>query len=456
MHAFIVLVIACICSFLILKQAVGSINFTKGNPYAFLFYYTMIFTVIGIVQVKLNNIQINYFGLLTPETINLTTYLVSYSLIAFPLGVWLATVLTSVKIDKLYNHITIESKSYFKRISLTITCFFLLIISALVVIYVYINLPVIPITKIMSSPLEIAEARILASRGFEGFVYIKNILGLTFIPLASCIIFTVYLVYKTNMLKLIFFLSLVLSILMVSYNLAKAPVVLYSLSLLSIYGYISGYNSKFIKRYVRTIILTFISIILMYIFVMGVEIKDIFDINNPESLAFRVVLGQGQTLFLHFYAFPDYIPFQLGKSNLGFIWSQQTEIPARLLMEFVNPLGVQSGVAGVANSYYISEAWADFGYLGVFFTPIMFGFILHIIFSLLLLKPTSIKIGILGFLIINIAAIAHASATRLFYNPEIIVSLIVVTICIFIGEVIASTVCHNPRRKTHEYFISNR
>ncbi|MDQ0254468.1 hypothetical protein J2S74_001847 [Evansella vedderi] len=456
MHALIILMIACLISFFILKKAVGPISLTQGNPYSFLCYYVMLFTIAGIFFVVLSNIQINYFGMLTPEAIMLTVYLVSYSLIAFSLGVLLAVIITRSKFKKMYNNVNLDTGSYTKRISMTSTCFSLLLISTLVVIYVYINLPVIPLTKILSSPLEMAQARIMASRGFGGISYIRNILGLTFVPLSSCIIYAVYLVYKTNPLRFAFYFSLLLSILMLSYNLAKAPVILYFLSLLVIYGYVRGYNFKFIKRNVGAIIMIFVSLILMYIYIMGVELQYIFDINNPESLVFRVLLGQVQPLFLHFYVFPENIPYQLGKSNFGFLWTESTEIPARLLMEYVNPWGVQSGIAGVANSYYISEAWANFGFSGVILAPIFFGFIWHIIFLVLLIKPTPIKIGILGFLIIQIAVITHASATRLFYNPEIVVSLMLVAICILIGQVISSIVCKSYRRKSYEYSISNR
>jgi hypothetical protein len=306
-----------------------------------------------------------------------------------------------------------------------------------VVAYMYANMPVIPLLKLFSSATDIAQARILASRGFLGIGYIKNIFGLTFVPMASCIIYATYLRHKNRRFKRLFWMSFVLSGLALLYDLSKAPVLLYVFSLLMVQNDASGTRRKVGLKPILFVLFGAGAIACMYIWIMGVEAVDLLDLWNPQSAAFRIVLGQVQALLLHFEAFPRIIPFQWGASIAGFLRSTPGELPARLVMEVFNPWGVSDGTAGVMNAYYISEAWANFGYAGVILSPVLVGLLWHVIFRSVQSKRTPVRSGLFGFLSVQMANITIASVSRLIYNPEVAISLSTVGLCILIGRVLA-------------------
>jgi hypothetical protein len=92
-----------------------------------------------------------------------------------------------------------------------------------------------------------------------------------------------------------------------------------------------------------------------------------------RALAIRVIWGQVADLPHYFNLFstwhvpfvallPPYVQTLLGTSEPS---------AARLVMEFSNPLAVKAGVAGVANTLFVGEAYAFAGVAGVLFSPLL-------------------------------------------------------------------------------------
>ena len=54
-------------------------------------------------------------------------------------------------------------------------------------------------------------------------------------------------------------------------------------------------------------------------------------------------------------------------------------------MEYAYPIGVAEGYMNLLSTIFIGEAWANFSYFGVLFSPIYLGFIIEI-FYLFILK----------------------------------------------------------------------
>lgn len=60
---------------------------------------------------------------------------------------------------------------------------------------------------------------------------------------------------------------------------------------------------------------------------------------------------------------------------------------ARLIMEYVNPAGIEEGAAGVVNALFIGEAWANWGIVGILLSPIYVGFIIQTLYLFILSSP---------------------------------------------------------------------
>ena len=102
----------------------------------------------------------------------------------------------------------------------------------------------------------------------------------------------------------------------------------------------------------------------------------------------RLTLSSNAGLFLTFDIFPAHHSF-LGFSSFSNILSSLFDIPysersARYVMEYVNPSGIQSGLAGVYNSLFTSEAWANWGIAGVILSPIYVGMVIQSLYIIIL------------------------------------------------------------------------
>jgi hypothetical protein len=117
----------------------------------------------------------------------------------------------------------------------------------------------------------------------------------------------------------------------------------------------------------------------------------------------RVLLSQTAGIYLAYKVFPNVYDF-IGIRSLSrwislLFGLNHSERSARMLMEYFNPKGVANGAAGVLNSLFIQEAWADFGMIGIILSPLVVGIIIGCIFQYFLKKPkTPLYVGTLTYL----------------------------------------------------------
>ena len=71
---------------------------------------------------------------------------------------------------------------------------------------------------------------------------------------------------------------------------------------------------------------------------------------------------------------------------------------ARLLMQVYNPAGVEQGTAGVINTLFIADAWANFGWVGIILAPIYLGVLIQVIYHRLITIPKSpVNVALNGY-----------------------------------------------------------
>lgn len=421
---------AIMVSFLLFKKAVGTISLAQLNMISYNYYYNLIlqsFIGVNIVILGLDNHyllhRINDFS------IKQTTYFSVVSvMILMPLSMLLVSFICKfnpkkewdVYIKKEIKHIiSREDKAVF------VTLLFFTIVSFFSIIYTFISIGTVPLFKAFlgGTGEEAARLRIIASREFDGIVYIRNIFGLTMTPILSYIAY-LYTV-KSNYIgwKILFGVLSLLSIFVLTYNLAKAPLLTYSLGFIFLKVIIKGkVNIKGIIKYIVTAIAL---LGIFYIFIM--DYKGTFLDINSGPLG-RILLGQIAGLYFHFVYFPEVVPFLHGTSFPSFIselFGYESVRSARIVMELVNPRGVESGTAGVMNTLFIGEAYANFGWVGVFVAIIYVGFFIQLMYITLIRLPKN-PITIALFAYYSYSLPLTGGFFDFIYNPGMFITLIII------------------------------
>jgi hypothetical protein len=375
----------------------GSLKLTQLNMISWVFFYNLIVQSFIASVLVINNIDNHYMiSKIQNEDSRLYGWLaVQYTMIMLPLGMLFVVNLFGYKNNnKLFNHYVNSDIKPFISIKdsyIKFPLYLLYIVSILSVLYVMITLRTIPLTGILQGldSVSLSVLRQEASRGFTGNTYIKNIFALGLTPILSYVAFSYYKMTNTRN-DLIWFISLfIASFLILTYNIAKGPFVAYLLGYAFLTILINGSIARKTLIMFFVIILTLIIIMYFALATGGVSIGHLFNYNT--GIVGRIILTQSAGTYLSFDLFPqyiDYIGFNSISSVLNsIVGAENIDRSARLLMIQIKPEAVDAGTAGVINSLFIAEAWANFGLLGALIAPFYVGIIIQTLFMFFLKLP---------------------------------------------------------------------
>ncbi|GGR58515.1 hypothetical protein GCM10008959_20240 [Deinococcus seoulensis] len=324
----------------------------------------------------------------------------------------------------------------------------LIIISTALIIYLIMYSPSVPIINILNSESDsLARQRVESKMLFQGNSYIKNVFISNIVPFTGLLGLSLYnLKLITNKLKVAY--SVCLSILVLLFGLDKAPLIYFMIGVYITTGSYLSTKAKLIIP-IASIIWIFVS----YTLIMNVNPAKMLDLSDVTSPLYRLVYGSYEMYILSFSLFPNTFDFEGLTFFNSIVGSEPFVPPARLMMEHINPYGVSSGVAGLANSYFPSEAWAFGGGLTVFMISLIGGATWGIVFAYITSKTQShakpLYISAYAFMSIQLAIITQSSASRLVYNPEITLSaLLVITVIAFSKMLNTNRVFLKPIRRS--------
>ncbi|MDA9228113.1 oligosaccharide repeat unit polymerase [Flavobacteriales bacterium] len=293
-------------------------------------------------------------------------YLVVYTVLLIPMGYYLHKMI--VRFLKLNYRKKLLFDDYLNinllRV-LILTSFF----AGLYTLYMSNSIPLFDVIKGDKSNLMLGRSSIKFD--FQGINFIKNVIFNKTALIVSFMLFSNYL--HTNKFKILTFFAIFLAIFSEIYTLEKAPLAFYLLALFLIKKIHEKSLSK--KSFFKLGLLLFVFLILMYLIVKGQGFS-FFSIFN--RIIFVPLTGLYYTLII----FPDNHDFLMGASFPNWItsfYNVESERSARVVMEYLNPKGIEMGTSGVVNSLFIAEAYANFGKFGLYFSPILVGFIISIL-----------------------------------------------------------------------------
>lgn len=427
-------IILVIATFLIVtllfKKAAGTLSLKYINIVGFAYYSIVIFDLIGASLIFLGFRDHYIVQKITDDYVIVNTYyILIYTAIALPVSICIFNKMfygKNIKISYLKyikNKIEISrEKSIFSiTVLLSIVCF-------ISIIYVFYYIGYIPIFKLLQSGFDSASARYLNARAFTGNEYIKNFIALGLTPLLSYLAYIYCRTTKNKRWKYLFVVLFVLSIFVKTYDFEKSPIIYY-LFYFYIIEVLLG-NVVSLKQFFPLLLIFVFVIITEYIVIGNYSGNWISLTNGPVS---RTLMTQVGTLFLHIQSFPKYIPFLHGKSLPSFITfflgiDESWVRSGRKVMEIYNPAGVKNNIAGVMNTIFVGEAYANWGIVGVIISPILVGIVFSSAYTFLLKqKKTPLLLVVYIELFISFTTALQGGFMDFIYNSSVLVLLSIFT-----------------------------
>ena len=393
-----------IVSFVLFRKGAGTLSINRLNLFSYSYYiHFVLLSFIGAMLI-INNVDNHYViaKLRNQESSRMFGWMaIMYSMIMMPLGVLLAKRLFKVKdANALFGQYCSRNlKGYLSKKDniLKMLLYGISAVACLAVVYTFISLPKIPIIEALKGNSDLAKLRIDASMGFSGNVYIRNILGIQLTPILAFVSFAYY--KQSNQLKDLLWAVLMFgfSLLILTYDLQKSPFAFFLLGYVFLIVLIQG---KIPMKKLLPIGLSALFIVgMMYFIFTGGNGSFTLDYNS--GILGRTFLSQIAGTFVSFDIFPqlhEHIGFDSMSNLLSIFDVEPQDRAARTMMAFINPGGVAAGTAGVQNTLFIGEAWANFGLLGVLISPLYVGFFLGCIYYFFLKAPkTPIYLGFFAF-----------------------------------------------------------
>ena len=412
---------------LLFKKASGSLRFKQLNMISALYYYVTIFNLIGASLVYLG-LRRHYLiqKIRFDETIDLTYFSLAYALIMFPLVLIFMKKLLSYFFPKRNINEYIETGININKdmVDLQGVVLVLILVCILATAYVFAILGYIPVVSMFRGG-NLNALRQSGSRGFGGNQYVKNLLMSTLTPFVSYLCYIYYRATKSRSWRDMFFFMAILSVIVLTYDFSKSPIITYLLGIYLlevIMGNVQN-NIRFNKLAISAVL------IILFFYVIVFDVGDsLFSIySGPLG---RIIFTQIATLFLHIEAFPLRHPFLSGASFNSwmsiFFPAAEGLRSGRVVMTIYNAAGVETNTAGVMNTVFIGEAYANFGYVGIIIAPIIFGIVIGF-FAYMLpgLKKSPITMLLYVQMTIQFITMVEGGFVDIFYSASTIFLIII-------------------------------
>jgi hypothetical protein len=438
--SFIILAI----SFVLFKKVSGSLKITQLNMISWVFFFSLLTQSFIASILIVNNLDDHYIiNKLINEDSRVQGWIsVQYVMIMVPLGMLLVVRLFGYKNNNevfdryVCSEITplISNKDTYIKYPLYV----LSILSVLSVIYVMQSLDV-TLADVLIKGLsfeEISIQRQLNSRAFQGNTYIRNILAIGTTPILTYIAYAYYKMTHSRSDLLLFIVLFMATFFILTYDFSKAPFVRFLFGFLLLNVLISGFIRK------KVLLFLFVCFVLIFIFLYffyaGItDISHLFTYNS--GILGRIMITHATGVYLSFDLFPGVVEHLNFSSFSGLISSmldvELVDRSARILMINYFPYKASSETAGVINSLFIAEAWANFGLLGVLIAPIYVGVIIQLLFMFFLKMPkTPLLLGPFAFL--SYSGTINGGFNDYLYNPSYLIIAALLFIVYLTGKML--------------------
>jgi hypothetical protein len=437
-------------SYYLFKKVSGSLKLTQLNMISWIFYFNLLLQMFLSSILIVNNLDDHYI-INKISNVNSILYgymAIQYTMISMPFGMLCAVYLFGYKhnrnIFQKYMYDDIRPLLTIKDSYIRYPLYLISILCILSVLYVLFKLEKIPLIEIMQGA-GVEALGILRqdnSRNFQGNIYIRNILAIGFTPIVSYIAYAYYKLTKSKF-DLIWFLILVFfTFLIFTYDIAKSPFIFYLFGFLFLNILINGSIKKStLFIFMGAILITLIGV---YVVVSGLtEISSFVSINS--GIFGRILFGQSVGVYAALDIFPNQVDF-IGSSSISQFMNSlfdanNSERSSRIIMEHMFSSKIKAGTAGAMSSLFIAEAWANFGLIGLLISPFYVGFLIQLLYLILLKLPkTPLFLGF--FTYFSYRSAVAGGFNEYLYNPFFVLSVVFIVL-VFTFAKIFKKICEN-------------
>ena len=369
-------------AFYLITVIVATIFFKKTNKslalkniskILILYYYFMIFHIIGagliILGIKSKNIYYSSISLSENEIVKIALF-ISLTFMIISILLFLIDKKYKIKINR--EKILFSNKN--KSLELGLIIFLILVLAGLIITGIEnVGFPIFEVIK-GSGSLRIGIAR---SQFHTTIPYIKNLVVIVGSPILASISYVLFKCYKKSIISifllviswLVFFFSSIMTT-------AKMPIIKFFLFYIILNYYI---GNKFNVRKLFIYGILVLSILLLFNATVEQNIDNIMV--NFISLFERIFLAQNNGLFLMYDYFKNNEFLGIGgvSNIIAKIFGTEFIEPHELLMRTYSPGAIMRGTAGEMSTLFIGEAFAVGGWYMVFLSIILFSLIIYFV-----------------------------------------------------------------------------
>jgi hypothetical protein len=408
--------ISIIFTLKLLESVSGSFKVTELNAVSFMYYLILFPNTIGSTLILIGLAKNHYIAKdLVDVNLNILVWILC---VLLPIFLFIIMgIISFFKLGKLSNHYKIipveKPKNQILFSSILIILSTLPLISA---IYTFRVLSGIPLLKLISvSPYELSVARYKAKFEFGGNVYIKNFTGIALSVMLSYIAYVYGKINKSRVIKFLWIYNGILSILLLTYDYEKGPIVFYFVGYILIQFYLS--KKIELKRLVKWSIIIIIVTMFIAFFTFKYEnFLYLFTINGPFG---RLFIGQIVPLYYHFIYFPKEHDFLYGMSYpkiISMLTGSEYIRSSKIVMDIYST----SKFAGYMNTIFIAEAYANWGWMGILLSIFIVGIVYGILYTAFIkTRKTPVSLGIFIYIFIEMAKSINGGFYDFIYNPSL-------------------------------------
>ncbi|MBC7361721.1 MAG: hypothetical protein H5U06_05490 [Candidatus Aminicenantes bacterium] len=447
-------VIVLVLSFYLFKKAAGTMSLLRLNIVSFIFYVQLfILTFIGI-NLSLFGVYHYRISLASKQSLFSSYFAVCYVMLIMPSSMILAQKLLfrgEIK-KKLHNYLGSRLRPLQSEgdNALVLYCVVLSVIAFFATIYTFSQIKELPMVAVLVDkvdPVSFNRLRIEASKEFSGNIYIRNLFSLFLGPFVSYIAYAYNFLYKSLRYKLWFYFTAIVALMALLSTGEKALPIEYLITIFIIKSTIKGKSS--VKDLIKIVVLTLGLILGFYVLITGR-----LDVSINSGPLGRLLMGQVAALPLTFDIFPRIHPFLNGGSFPAWLSSMlgvEHARSARLLMEIFSPLYIKAGAAGVMNTLFIAEAWANFGFIGLLLAPVIVGVIVQFVYNQLISLPkTPVFLAVIGYFIFGFPI--TGGFVDFLWNPVWLFMVAIILLGIYISSLSFRKSFRRGRLKNYGHF----
>lgn len=432
------------CGIVLFKKSAGTLNPCKINIISLGFYFILVQTVLGALLTSLGYTKhYTYLRLLEPDKYaHMGIIYAMIIVVLFPMVSFFLLKIFRVNSTQEYNQYlkkmtTVEYSDRYYIIMLGATVFCTIFFIVLLHKIGYIPIVELLFNRKMDFLSERSQNVALIIMGRE---QVKNICVLYGIPVLSYISFSFALATKELKWKILCGLLLLESIIVKTYDFSKSPLILYIAILVLILIYSKG---KISYKFAAIVGGSGIGLLIIAYRLLGYS-ASFFDIYN--GILGRTIFTQFGTLCMHLEGFSQYIDFLHGRSLYPTVLRLIGVDPnlhirsSQIIMDLYNPEGVYDGNAGVMNTLFVGEAYANWGHIGAIFSIIWVALIITVVFVLFLkLKKTPISIAFFAVITQQLACCIQGGFIDFIYNSSIYMTFLLLIILYFLPRIWKNT-----------------